>query len=463
AGLSTTNLGALTTAQVQAVETVDLAALTTAQVQSMNTSAVAAITTSQVQALLTSQLAALSTTTTAALTTAQIVSLTTAQVAGLTTANVAALTTAQVVAIETADIAALTTSEMGALTTAQAFALTTTQLSALSTTQIESFATASFQALTTTQTAVLTLSTPLILDLNGDGVKTLAYSSGVNFDLFARGQTSQTGWVSSSDGLLVLDRNHDGQINDGSELFGSSVTLSDGTKAADGYVALRELDTNHDGVMSQDDAGFNDLRVWVDGNSDGVSATGEIKSLASLQITKIDLQTTASSTTDNGNLVGLTSSYQTADGLNHVAADVWFVADKPIAAVSPIAPVTGVPAVPDVPAVVVPPVPPVDTAENLRTRVSSLAQSISAFDAGQASNEASIVAPISASGSGPGTGPGAGTMVAANMAGVMNQFDANGNPLSNLAGVALPAVKPLIPTGPQDPASGGFLTTGGQG
>jgi hypothetical protein len=67
-------------------------------------------------------------------------------------------------------------------------------------------------------------------------------AAGVKFDLFADGNSVRTGWVSSGDGLLVLDRNADGQVNDGSELFGSSTTLASGERAADGYVALRELD-----------------------------------------------------------------------------------------------------------------------------------------------------------------------------------------------------------------------------
>ena len=111
--------------------------------------------------------------------------------------------------------------------------------------------------MSTTQIAALvTLSTPIILDLDGNGVQTMSYSSGVKFDLFAQGQEVQTGWVSSGDGLLVLDRNHDGQINDGSELFGSSTTLASGAKAEDGYQALSELDSNLDGVISQEDEGF---------------------------------------------------------------------------------------------------------------------------------------------------------------------------------------------------------------
>jgi hypothetical protein len=121
-----------------------------------------------------------------------------------------------------------------------------------------------------------------------------------------------------------MDRNNDGTINDGSELFGSSTVLADGSKAIDGYQALAQLDTNRDGVISSEDAQFARLGVWVDGNADGSTGTGEVKSLAELNISQLSLKVEATSNTNNGNLIGLTSSYQTADGVNHTAADVWF-------------------------------------------------------------------------------------------------------------------------------------------
>jgi hypothetical protein len=146
----------------------------------------------------------------------------------------------------------------------------------------------------------------------------------VQFDLGADGTTEHTGWVSSTDGLLVMDRNLDGSINDGSELFGSSTTLADGSKAVDGYVALAELDANQDGIISAADAGFADLQVWVDANSDGVSTGGELKSMASLGIASISLETQKTAIADHGNTVGLISTYQTTDGASHAAGDVWF-------------------------------------------------------------------------------------------------------------------------------------------
>jgi hypothetical protein len=186
-----------------------------------------------------------------------VAALTTTQVRGLTTANINALTTSQVASLSTSDIRALQTSQMAGLSTAGMVALTTCQVATLTTAQWAALTTAQIHALSTTQTqAYGTFSTPMVLDLNNDGIKTLGVSEGVSFDIFADGTKVNTGWVSSGDGLLVLDRNNDGSINDGSELFGSSTTLSGGVRATDGYAALRELDANQDGVISQSDKIF---------------------------------------------------------------------------------------------------------------------------------------------------------------------------------------------------------------
>jgi hypothetical protein len=160
--------------------------------------------------------------------------------------------------------------------------------------------------------------------LDGNGIQTLSVNSGVNFDLLANGQPVQTGWVGAGDGLLVLDHNQDGIINDGSELFGSSTVLADGSKAVDGYQALSQLDTNKDGVISSADAQFAKLGVWVDGNADGQTGIAELKSLTDLNISQLNLNAQVTTEINNGNLVGLTSSYQTSDGVSHTAADVWF-------------------------------------------------------------------------------------------------------------------------------------------
>ena len=120
-----------------------------------------------------------------------------------------------------------------------------------------------------------------------------------------------------------MDRNGDGIINDGSELFGSAVKLADGTFAKDGFVALNSLDSTDDDVIDANDAQFDKLAVWIDGNSDGVAQAGELKSLSELSITSLNLTAVATAEINNGNTIGLVSSYTTSDGGTHALADVW--------------------------------------------------------------------------------------------------------------------------------------------
>jgi hypothetical protein len=146
----------------------------------------------------------------------------------------------------------------------------------------------------------------------------------VQFDLAASGTQRATGWVGSGDGLLALDRNGDGVINDGGELFGSATRLADGSTAGNGYEALASLDDNADGKVDGLDARFGELRVWIDADADGISQEGELKTLADLHINSLNLDVQRGDAVDHGNLIGLTSTYTTEDGASHAAADVWF-------------------------------------------------------------------------------------------------------------------------------------------
>ena len=139
-----------------------------------------------------------------------------------------------------------------------------------------------------------------------------------SFDLQGSGFKRQTGWIGPNTGLLALDRNGDGQINDITELFGQSGTF------ADGFAALRTLDTNADGTIDARDAQFGQLRVWVDANGDAVTQTGELKTLAELGIASIGLAATASTQVVAGNAVKLTGSYTLTNGTQRTLADVWF-------------------------------------------------------------------------------------------------------------------------------------------
>jgi VCBS repeat-containing protein len=178
-----------------------------------------------------------------------------------------------------------------------------------------------------TSTLSITGTTPLLLDLNGDGVHTVGLSAGVVFDVGADGALKRTGWVDSHDGLLALDLNHNGKIDNGAELFGSGTTLADGSKAKDGYAALRQYDANSDGVMDAKDAVFDNLKVWVDADTDGITDAGELKGLTDLGIASINLNALNALGSENGNSVILQSSWTDTNGVAHSLADWTFATD----------------------------------------------------------------------------------------------------------------------------------------
>ncbi|MCZ4305667.1 calcium-binding protein [Zoogloeaceae bacterium G21618-S1] len=134
---------------------------------------------------------------------------------------------------------------------------------------------------------------PLALDLDGDGIETIAADGTVLFDHNGDGTRRGTGWVKSDDGLLVLDKDGNGSIDSGAELFGIDYVKSDNTKATDGFDALRDLDSNADGVFDANDAQFGNVRVWRDLDQDGVSDAGELMSLTDAGIASIGLNDTA--------------------------------------------------------------------------------------------------------------------------------------------------------------------------
>ena len=119
---------------------------------------------------------------------------------------------------------------------------------------------------------------PLILDLDGDGTETIAVADGAYFDHDSNGFAERTGWAGSDDGLLVWDRNGDGIINNGRELFGDQTLLKNGSRAANGFQALAEWDDNLDGRIDINDAVWSNLRVWQDYDGDGNSNKWEIGS-----------------------------------------------------------------------------------------------------------------------------------------------------------------------------------------
>ncbi|MFH0785589.1 MAG: hypothetical protein V2B20_27090, partial [Pseudomonadota bacterium] len=169
---------------------------------------------------------------------------------------------------------------------------------------------------------------PLILDLDGDGVETRSVADNIQFDLDNNGFRETVGWVGADDGLLALDKNGDGQITGGTELFGNHTILASGGKAANGFSALAEYDDNKDGRIDANDAVFSQLKVWRDLDADGVSDAGELIGLAEAGVARLNLGIIAASGVDaQGNSHRLVGSYVDTSGANHTMTDVWFTID----------------------------------------------------------------------------------------------------------------------------------------
>ncbi|MBT9540373.1 MAG: hypothetical protein IV098_10935, partial [Thiobacillus sp.] len=158
---------------------------------------------------------------------------------------------------------------------------------------------------------------PLTFDLDGDGIETVGINTAapILFDHNGDGVKTATGWVAPDDGFLVLDRNNNGTIDSGRELFGDSTSLAAGGNAVDGFAALVQEDTNLDGKVNAADARFADLRIWRDLNQDGVSQAGELSTLAALGIASINVTKTQNSTLlGNGNVIADLGTYTKTDG-----------------------------------------------------------------------------------------------------------------------------------------------------
>lgn len=94
---------------------------------------------------------------------------------------------------------------------------------------------------------------PLVLNFDGNAAQLT--SRRFKFDINADGKSEQINFVAGGSGFVALDRNGDGQINDGSELFGA--------KSGNGFAELAALDSDNNGWIDENDAAYSQLRVWT--------------------------------------------------------------------------------------------------------------------------------------------------------------------------------------------------------
>jgi hypothetical protein len=136
------------------------------------------------------------------------------------------------------------------------------------------------------QCAYSAASTPLVLSFDGAPV---AFRESARAFAINGTMSVATDWPTSRTPWLALDRNSNGAIDDGGELFGSATLLKSGERAENGFLALRELDTDGDGQLTPADAGWSQLRLWNDGDADRVSSSTELTGLGARRLVSIDL------------------------------------------------------------------------------------------------------------------------------------------------------------------------------
>ncbi len=176
---------------------------------------------------------------------------------------------------------------------------------------------------------------PLVIDLGKPGIELTSVQNGVHFDLDNNNFAEQTSWIGTEDGFLALDRDNNGTIDNGSELFGDQVMLKNGSKSSSGFEALADLDENGDGIIDADDLEFVNLKVWIDENHNGLSEISELKTLSELGIVSIRLDFSETNRTDDetGTLIAETAIVtlvgKNADGTDKTTdiSEFWFPVD----------------------------------------------------------------------------------------------------------------------------------------
>lgn len=178
---------------------------------------------------------------------------------------------------------------------------------------------------------------PLLIDTDGDGFQLTNPRNGVAFDLDADGDLEQVGWTkaNSDDVWLAMDRNGNGRIDDGSELFGNNTPVYPSgpvVTASNGFDAAQFLEGScyggglRDSRLDRNDAAFTRLLLWRDANHNGISEQDELTPAAQSAIQAISLQYTIENTVKRKNTIRQRAKVDWQNGPRTDIVDVWLAA-----------------------------------------------------------------------------------------------------------------------------------------